>query len=370
MRENFASTLKVYDKTKRIVRPPYFNKIKYIFLDHDKTMTYKKSKEEPLLSKFLHPWAAKALENCLEKGFGIAICSTAHITRLIRQYNSNITDEEALNCLLLIGEEGSVFAIPRKGKRYDIYIKEIPADLIFVAKLLETAVDEYRETTSFDVFVNKDLKNHITIENFERKKEVRDELYELTLKILKENALLEKFWIKKGTDSIEINITTFDKGQIAEMFDGILQKEGVILAIGDSESDVPLFKSCCGIQIPPKDFTIDEINPLEGTQFIAIGSEGGGTTAAQLLYHILYHEQVVDIDSTWLKNTVANELARRNYNYTGEINAEDIKTDYTLPIGISEKYKRLWDYYEVKLEEMYAKHNLLSGIIRHRGENC
>lgn len=345
---------RLYDaKTKKPVSIPAFSKINYIFLDHDKTMTYKQSIDNPMLSKFLHPFSAKALERCLEVGMGISICSTSHITRLLRQYR--IINSKIRSNLPIIGEEGSVFAIPCDNNIYDIYIKEAPRELIRVKNILKKVVDEYRETTNFDVFLNRDLLNHITLENFERSSIIRDQLYDLAINVLKDNQLQEKFWVKKGTDSIEINISAFDKEFVADFFKDILVEDGDLLAIGDGESDVPLFKKCIGIQIPPTDMTIDEIKPLDHARFLAIGSEGGGMTTSQLLNHICANEKYNRINFEDLSNKIRKNLENINFIRSGQIDADDIEMDYTLPQDIAEKHQEKWLCYENALKDMYIK---------------
>ena len=151
-------------------------------------------------------------------------------------------------------------------------------------KLVEEIVADFRGDRKLAVFVNLDLKFHITVENFEGKREYTDQLIGTIREELKNRGLLEKMWLTSTTNSIELNV----QGLRTNVVDKLLQYPlKNIVSVGDSPSDIPIFKQTYGIQVPFCDMNIQDITPLEQAKLIAMSPEGGGTTTAKLLMHIL-----------------------------------------------------------------------------------
>ena len=129
----FLRDFTLYDAiTKQAISPPIFKgPIDFVLLDHDKTMTYKADKNNTMRARLLHPWTAEILKEGLTRNYGFAICSTAHTTRLIRQYRDGIRNAALLSRLMIIAEAGSVFAIPNANEKlsYDIFEAEKPPEL-------------------------------------------------------------------------------------------------------------------------------------------------------------------------------------------------------------------------------------------------
>jgi hypothetical protein len=359
--EQFLKDLKIYDAiSKQPIQPPIIKcPTDLVLLDHDKTMTYKADPKRVMLSHFLHPWAAEILKEGLVRGFSFAICSTAHVTRLIRQYRDGITDRDLLNRLVIIAEGGSVFAIPelREGLYYDLYEIETLPELICARETVEQVVNEFRRRRNLDVFVNRDLKRHITVENFEGKREITDELVRTIREALNEDSLLDKIWLTTTTNSIEVNVHSL-KENVVEILSSY--DFGNIVSIGDSRSDIPVFKRTFGIQVPYRDMNIDEITPLEHARVIAIGSEAGGTTTAQLLMHMLEEEKLMHIDYEDFKRTISDAL-RNGFIHTETISASAIRLDYTFPDALLSKYYDSQSQSENLLKQIYPSLDFLSG---------
>jgi len=361
LKKKFRGSLRIYDAiSKRPVQPPLFeDPVDLVLLDHDKTMTYKADPKKKMLSRFLHPWTAEILKEGLARELGFAICSTAHATRLIRQYRDGIAGRKLLNRLVIIAEGGAVFAIPKLKEElcYDLYEIEPSPELVYARKIVEKVVNEFRERRNLDVFVNMDLKAHITVENFGRKRGITDELVGIIRETLNKHSLLDRIWLTATADSIEANV----QGLKENVVDGLLSFDFKnIVSIGGSHSDVPIFRRTFGIQVPYRDTSMDEITPLEYARLIAIGPEAGGTTTAQLLMHMLKKENMVHIDHEDFKCTIRNAL-KNGFKHTGTINASVIKFDYTLPDDLLNKYCDSQLRGENLLKRIYPPLNITGG---------
>jgi hypothetical protein len=355
----FLKSLKIYDSLtkKQVFLPLLTLPIDLVLLDHDKTMTYKVDSTKPKLSLFLHPWAAETLKLGLSKGNGFVICSTAHVSRLIRQYRDGIATESLLDRLVIMAEHGSVIAIPvfTNKLNYEIYVTEQAPELQTARRIIQSLVTAFAEKKQANIFVNKDLVSHITIENFERKRELTDELFEIIKGSLIEQGILEKVKLSTGTFSIEIDILGIEQKIISLLHDIGCDN---IISIGDSKNDVPFFKSVFGIQIPSDDSDINTIAPLQYAKLIAIGAEGGGTTTSQLILHLVHNGYLKSINIENFKEKLRNEIISNEYKMLGTIDPTTIKSDYTLPQDLDKKSSTYYPQEEKLLKQIYPPLNL------------
>lgn len=347
--------IKFYNILKKGIPFP-FNKIKFVFLDHDKTMTYKIDPRpaRALFSAFLHPLAARSLNKALIKDGGFAILSTAHTKRLIKQYRCL----SGLKKLIIIAESGSTIALPfsENGKTiFDIYCYKEQKELKQARKVINKIIADFREKNNACIFINPDLYANITIENFEKFRNVtkaqtfQKVVLELIINALKGKNLIDKIHLSSSQFGLEI-AANINKDKIILMFKKILG-DGNYISVGDSKADVPAFSVSYGIQVPAKDMRLDEIKPVKNVDAIVYGNDAAGAITAELIDFLTNRLEKINI--TKFKEDLIDEITKSRWSLRDRIDPATLKMDYDVPKGFDE-FEKMLEKAENELNRMYS----------------
>lgn len=310
---------------------------KLIICDFDHTLTYPRKKDSQK-SKFLTRSVSEILPKFLEIGPGIIICSTSHISRLIKQFSEAI-DDKFLNNLIIIGEAGGVFAIPSlesDGIQYEILVDDSDHELIMnLTNEIVPLVDSERKKKNSLMFVNRDLYTHITIENFSPSILYSDDFLSNLRTLLDEK--LGEHWIHISS-SIEINTNEITKEfpiKLIKSSLGLKRKE--IISLGDSRMDEPMFKNSIGVQII--DYP-DKIPKIKYADYL-IQEHIAGDASGLFLNEFLNKNSISIITDDDYKGRIIRNLKDKDYILKETIKPNDIKSHYTFPEDIKSQCEEL-----------------------------